>query len=61
VDPDANLEEQRTLAARIIEGSQGGLGGVDVDDGIRLAELVDALDRWMKGGGFPPAAWRGKV
>ncbi len=27
-------------------------------DAIRLAELSEALDEWIKGGGFLPAAWK---
>jgi hypothetical protein len=64
VDPDANLEEQRKLAGQILELAnkviRSGEGGARdrslADYGFRLAELVDALDVWMSGGGFSP--WR---
>jgi len=70
MDPDANLAEQRQIAARILARhtddvrSRGRLRrGVemsadDTDDAQRLAELVQALDGWISGGGFLPAAWR---
>jgi hypothetical protein len=57
MDPNANLEEQRRLAARIIEDGESGMG-VSTIHGDRLAELVLALDEWIKNGGFLPEAWR---
>jgi hypothetical protein len=54
MDPNANLEEQRQIAGRF-EKAQAVPG-----DGERLAELVDALDDWLCGGGFLPTAWERK-
>jgi hypothetical protein len=31
---------------------------MDEADAARMAELVLALDGWMKGGGFLPRAWQ---
>lgn len=44
--------EQEALDREIYEGEQ-------VLDGLRLAELVLALDGWIRGGGFLPDRWRG--
>ena len=52
MDPNANLAEQRRIAARMIEN--------DEDRPLlayRLAELVEALDEWITNGGFLPSAW----
>lgn len=55
MDPDANLAEQRRLAARLVEAEPDSPGFAA--DACRLAELVLALDEWVGGGGFLPAAW----
>jgi hypothetical protein len=57
MDPDANLVEQRLLAARIITAIDKGRT-IDSDDAYRLAELVQALDDWCCRDGFVPHAWR---
>lgn len=49
MDPDANLREQLTLARRLVEHSN--------PDIAKLAELVLALDGWIRRGGFKPRAW----
>jgi hypothetical protein len=49
MDPNANLEEQRRIARRILDG--------DDRDAERLAELVEALDEWLASGGFLPSDW----
>ena len=51
MDPNANLNEQRELAAKIAKGDG------DAYDAERLADLVEALDQWIAGGGFLPRAW----
>lgn len=59
MDPNANLVEQRLILKRIEVTSseewpdQTELAGM----AMRLAELVEALDGWLSGGGFLPAAW----
>jgi hypothetical protein len=57
MDPNANIEEQARIAAAIVEAHDAGQRPqqCDVD---RLAELVLALDGWLRSGGFLPKAWR---
>lgn len=65
MDPDANLNEQRRIAARLMKAwdecdeATGAWRDVEAvaEDGRRLGELVEALDNWIKGGGFLPRAW----
>jgi hypothetical protein len=66
MDPNANLAEQRTLAARLLELPADNLGNYTQAEqseayfaSLRLAELVEALDGWIKAGGFLPSAWKG--
>lgn len=68
MDPDANLQEQRQIAQRILErfdqvhpdtGEYTAQAQIDqLQDAERLAELVQALDGWITSAGFMPAAWR---
>lgn len=59
MDPDANLKEQLALAEMIIQyHDDGEEADIDEQDVLRLAELVQALNGWIKGGGFLPQAWR---
>lgn len=51
MDPNANLAEQLTIAARINAGTP------EEGDADRLAELVEALNEWVANGGALPAAW----
>lgn len=51
MDPDENLAEQLRICHRIAAGEHG------ESDTDRLAELVLALDTWLRGGGFLPRAW----
>lgn len=32
-----------------------------LDDAMELAEAVEALDGWLRKGGFPPKAWAGRA
>lgn len=57
MDPNANLEEQLDLAKKIIVASDRG-SFLGVYSAERLAELVIALDEWIKNGGFIPRRWR---
>lgn len=56
MDPDANLEEQLVLADILLKNRR-----CDVEERTenaqRLAELVVALDEWMRKGGFMPLKW----
>jgi len=57
MDPDANLQEQRALATRILRDLDADQP-VDAVDAARLAELVLALDGWIASGGFLPCRWK---
>lgn len=52
MDPNANLEELRRLVRRKLYDNN-----LTPDEDVRLAELVEALDQWIAGGGFLPTAW----
>jgi len=54
MDPTANLIEQRRIVARILDWRRDPNGL----DAIRLAELVEALDTWIKSGGALPQQWQ---
>jgi len=60
MDPTANLKEQLELARSLTKGSDqlGAYDTVDTIDAVRLAELVLALDGWIKKGGFLPEQWK---
>jgi len=51
MDPDANLRRQLAIAQAVVHS--------DADDPTlnELAELVIALDEWIRAGGFSPARW----
>lgn len=51
MDPTANLNEQRAIAARVLAGR------AEPGDLERLAELVDELDGWLLMGGALPDRW----
>ncbi len=66
MDPDANLKEQLEIAQEIQKvwddcNADGTLtaGQRDylADKAGRLSELVEALDEWIRKGGFLPARW----
>lgn len=54
MDPTSNLEEQLRLAKLLTstEPSEN-----DAIRGARLAELVIALNEWIRKGGFLPRQW----
>lgn len=64
MDPNANLEEQRRIVARIFTLADSEFFGTRenrkllAQDAERLAELAEALDVWISRGGFLPAAWQ---
>ena len=57
MDPTANLAEQRRLVEELHHGNLSEMDAADA--GRRLADLVKALDEWLSGWGFLPAAWKG--
>lgn len=56
MDPNANLTEMLELAAEI-QAAYEADETISEADANRLAELVEALDGWLKGKGFLPARW----
>jgi len=54
MDPESNLAAQRRIIARMLAD---GSDHVDTSDAVRLAELAQALDEWIVGGGFLPRDW----
>lgn len=58
MDPTANLKEQHDLAIKMQNDYEEEDGnGIDQDDAYRLAQLVHALDEWLRNKGFLPAQW----
>lgn len=67
MDPNANLDEQIELAERAQEIQDNCSDCGEYTDSqleelgeiaTRQAELVLAMNTWIAGGGFLPAAWR---
>jgi hypothetical protein len=56
MDPNANLEEQRELRKKIIDGLEKDRTVLPADI-MRFAELVEALDEWLSKGWFLPKRW----
>ena len=56
MDPNANLKQQLQRALKILRDADS--GRPDENDGLLLAELVQALDEWIRRGGFLPDAWK---
>lgn len=52
MDPNSNRLEQLQIARQIVDDAENHTHGA-----VRLAELVIALDEWMREGGFIPQAW----
>ena len=56
MDPDANLAEQRQIFKRM--DFMDSYGEEPLREGLtRLAELTQAMDGWLSGGGFLPKEW----
>lgn len=60
MDPNAALQELLALKAKIMRQWDAADDTCDFDeaDVIRMAELVEALDGWIRKGGFLPERWR---
>lgn len=63
MDPTANLEEALEIASSLVEEDVDSQSASETagtaEQGIRLAELVLALDEWVRKGGFLPRPWQG--
>jgi len=57
MDPNATVKEAVELAKQITEAIDNDRQ-VDSADADRLAQLVIALDTWLRKGGFLPDAWQ---
>lgn len=59
MDPTKNLSEQVELAKKMLKDYEDlDSNGIDQDDANRLAQLVEALDEWIRRGGFLPVPWQ---
>ncbi len=57
MDPNRNLDEQLALAKQIQQYADEHPTERISGDTLKLAELVEALDHWITGGGFLPDRW----
>ena len=58
MDPNAALAELRTLAARCLATGYGDTVPPGwIPDALAALERFDALDSWLRRGGFAPDAW----
>ena len=57
MDPNANLAEQVRVARLIITAADR-RSSASRDLALWLAELVEALDEWIRRGGSLPTAWK---
>jgi hypothetical protein len=53
MDPNTTLDE----ITRILDRCDANMSPNNEEDARRLAELVDALDEWLRSGGFLPRDW----
>jgi len=60
MDPNTNLDELRMLSQSVLAAEADDPGKRDARL-VRFAELVEALDGWIMGGGFLPERWARKV
>ena len=52
MDPTEALEQIRKIRARVLRDE-----GVNPDDSVKLAELIEGLDDWLGKSGFLPEQW----
>ena len=60
MDPDANIAEQQRIANEIIVRADADetVGEAIFLRALRLSELVQALDEWIRRGGALPQRWQ---
>lgn len=66
MDPNEALKEIRELVTDLMKGERESTLSPEktaqrLDDGDRLAELIDGLDEWLSKGGYLPGPWKPKV
>jgi hypothetical protein len=52
MDPDKTLRTAQLAARRVLND------GISEEDARQLAEAFDALDTWLRDGGFLPEQWQ---
>lgn len=57
MDPDATLGKALALAQHILTDSDTGRGVISARMAIELAEYIQALDNWIRIGGYLPESW----
>jgi len=57
MDPDATLKQLRALVRDVQDQEEEEFPDL-TEQAEEFAELFEALDDWLKGGGFKPRAWR---
>lgn len=57
MDPNATLRRMRQLTAAIHAADDAADPHAAAEAATELAELFDALDKWLSRGGFRPSAW----
>lgn len=58
MDPNATLSSMLSIASDIIEAQErDNVDLMGADDACELAELVQALDEWLRKGGMLPKDW----
>lgn len=59
MDPNSTLRDLLTIRDRFRDGCSCADGAcVHADTLAKTAELIDALDGWLRRGGVAPGAWR---
>ena len=65
MDPNANLDEQQRLVEVLLDSETPDIGDLSREqleeiarNAQRLAVLIQALDGWLKCGGFLPEGWK---
>lgn len=60
MDPNANLDEQIRIARAVLDANEDEPMEDPEGDLRRMCELVEALDSWIRRGGFLPKVWERK-
>lgn len=58
MDPDAALLALRTAITEAQDAADGDSNDEEIEAWQTVGELFDALDEWLRAGGFLPKEWR---